>query len=174
MRLTLLCLLLAVTAVAAVPNLNVCSTEQVQLELRPLGTASGRTANGLLNDYQLAFVALDNKLSQNKADWIDIHYRSASTVGTLAECGHETCRSGRSVSDLTSLVCPLSSVNNEDSVNLRVLTEAAIIGDRNLAKQAQVDGIQLEGGQTGESALCEPHFAVSVTDSCPLVACALR
>lgn len=37
-------------------------------------------------------------------------------------------------------------VNNEDSVNLRVLTEAAITNTNERAKQAQVEGIQLEGG----------------------------
>ena len=38
-------------------------------------------------------------------------------------------------------------MNNEDSVNLRVLTEAAITNTNERAKQAQVDGIQLDGGQ---------------------------
>lgn len=111
--LSLVCLLLAVTAVAAAPQLNVCSPEKVQLELRPLGSFSGRSPSGeVLSDYQLAFVALDNNMAQNKADWIDIHYR----------------------------------VNNEDSVNMRVLTEAALTSNNARAKQAQVDGIQLEAG----------------------------
>jgi hypothetical protein len=44
-------------------------------------------------------------------------------------------------------LCLLLSVNNEDSVNLRVLTEAAITNTNERAKQAQVDGIQLDGGQ---------------------------
>lgn len=37
-------------------------------------------------------------------------------------------------------------INNEDSVNLRVLTEAAITNSNEVAKHASVDGIQLEEG----------------------------
>jgi hypothetical protein len=99
----LLCLLAVSVALAsAAPQLNVCPADQVQLELRP--TTGGQ--------YQLSFVAVDPRASQNKADFIDIHYR----------------------------------INNENSVNLRVLTEAAMTSNNERAKQAQVDGIQLDAG----------------------------
>ena len=67
--LLLLCVLAVSVGLAlAAPQLNVCDADAVQLELRPSHS----------NNYQLAFVAIDPKAGQNKADFIDIHYRSES------------------------------------------------------------------------------------------------
>lgn len=70
MRAALLLCVLAVSLAlaAALPNANVCNEQQVQLELRP-------SAQGM---YQLSFVAVDPRAAQNKADFVDIHYRSAT------------------------------------------------------------------------------------------------
>jgi hypothetical protein len=106
MRSLLLVLVVASACVAsALPsaNLAVCDADKVQLELRP---------DAAFSNYQLAFVAIDPNFQQNKADFVDIHYR----------------------------------VNNEDSVNLRVLTEAAMTTNNEQAKQAQIDNIQLDAG----------------------------
>ena len=63
----LLCVLAVSLALAsALPNANVCDDQQVQLELRPIAH----------NNYQLSFVAIDPRAQQNKADFVDIHYRS--------------------------------------------------------------------------------------------------
>ena len=102
--LLVVCLLATLSLAAALPNAGVCSSNAVQLELRPSTQKAGH--------YQLAFVALDQNTNNNKADFIDIHYR----------------------------------VNNENSVNLRVLTEGALTEGNQMAKKAEVDGIQLEQG----------------------------
>jgi len=96
-----------VVAVAAAPQ-DICSSDAVALELRPLGTMS----QAPMADYQLAFVAVDPRAQHSRADFVDIHYR----------------------------------VNNEDSVNLRVLTEQGLTRDNEMAKEAKIDNIQMEGG----------------------------
>ena len=71
----LLCVLAVSLALAsALPQLNVCSPEKVQLELRPTS----------LGEYQLSFVAVDPRASHNKADFIDIHYRSVQQTQRCA------------------------------------------------------------------------------------------
>ena len=74
-----LCLLASVALLAAAaPNANVCPMERVQLELRPLDM--GRD----FGTFQLAFVAVDPHAASDKADFIDIHYRSASRASAAA------------------------------------------------------------------------------------------
>ncbi len=75
--LSILAALFGSLAVASALPSNVCSPEKVALELRPLGTARAQTNTGVLADYQLAFQAIDHKAANNRADFIDIHYRSA-------------------------------------------------------------------------------------------------
>lgn len=74
-----LCLLASVALLAAAaPNANVCPMERVQLELRPLDM--GRD----FGTFQLAFVAVDPQAASDKADFIDIHYRSAGQASAAA------------------------------------------------------------------------------------------
>ena len=74
-----LCLLASVALLAAAaPNANVCPMERVQLELRPLDM--GRD----FGTFQLAFVAVDPQAANDKADFIDIHYRSARGASSAA------------------------------------------------------------------------------------------
>ena len=72
------------------------------------------------------------------------------------------------------LPCPFS-VNNDDSVNLRVLTEAAMTHTNERAKQADVDNIRLEAGQarTRQHAMveCGTRDSVEADSLFPLCAC---
>jgi hypothetical protein len=82
MRSLSLLLGLMAAGVAAVAGAEVCPSDAVALELRPLGTLSAaqmgnnNNFNAPMADYQLAFVAIDPR-AQGHADFVDIHYRSA-------------------------------------------------------------------------------------------------